>query len=288
MTFNSFLEKRVTLFSVPKRLISFVDVVAPPVAQPAAQDTENNNTAFIIGAIVGSLVLLAVVILLLVFLCRKKKSAEQETYNGAAFTNETYGDLEGQGQGARASVVEYDDTDVIKKKLPIDDVGAVGHVNPSYVEEKKALEAAGGMGALATPNVYEEIPDVTNRKARPRGNPVVDSNDGYESPISGAITKTALPGLVDEMNMDNPTYKQGGNGNGARPKVVTTPPAYSEIPTPAEVEADPRPPTYTNLGREPVRFKDFQEVKYANVDDDNDDVQNHHVDIKDIKVKDKN
>ena len=248
------------------------------VPQPATQESSSSNTVYIIGGMVGGLLLLALLILLLIFLCKKKKRAEEEPYLNTAFANRTYGDLD--TQGARASVAEYGDTEAeaIKKKLPVE--GAVGVINPGYVGGKKALEAAGY--AIATPNVYEEIPDIKQRKAKQLNQPMTDSNDGYERPLGTPERKVPLPGLVDEMNMDNPTY------NGARPKqqAATMPPEYSDIPTPAEVEADPRPPVYSNMGREPVRFKDFQEVKYADVDDD--DLQNHHVDIKDIDVTDNN
>ena len=240
---------------------------------------------FIIIGVVAGVILLGVLVLLLIFVCKKKKRAEEEPYTGTAYANETYDDLEQHGQGARASVVEYGDTEVTKKKVPID--GAVGFDNPAYDgEKKKAMEAE--RYATAVPNHYEEIPCSKGMNGRSLDNPlyVTGSNDGYERPLDviGGEKKMSLPGEVEEMDGNNLMYASVGQG--ARPKqtAVLEPPEYSEVPTPGEVEADPRPPTYNNIGREPVRFKDFQDVKYDNI---NNEILDHHVDIEDIDVSPK-
>ena len=159
--------------------------------------------------------------------------------------------------------------------------------------------------AIAVPNHYEEIPHNPKKKMEMENEGYAEINDGYERPRP---RHDDLPGAVGgEVSMDNPMYLHGTKGAKANEalaieglpnrnakrggKSPMVPPEYSEIPTPQEVQAhmahtpgDHSPPSYDNIHREPVHFRDFQDVVYENQANEELD---HHVDIKQVNMKDK-
>ena len=193
----------------------------------------------------------------------------------------------------------------IKKKLPPEEID-----NPSYKGEKPPLGAnvVEPGYATAVPNHYEEIPHNPKKKQKEMDNAgYAEINDGYERPRQ---RHGDLPGAVGgEVNLDNPMYLQSAKGAKANEALAVrglqtrnakgmkggnaplVPPAYSEIPTPQEVQAHmvhtpgaQSPPSYENIHREPVHFKDFQDVVYENQANE---VLDHHVDIKQVNVKER-
>lgn len=237
----------------------------PVVAAPATQDSGGLNLGLLLGAIAGALLLLLLLVLLLVLFCRKRKRAKPEAFTAPAYINATYGDLEARGGGG----AEYEDTEVVKKKVPLD--GAVGVDNPVYdADKKKEIESS----LYAVPNPYEEIPYDLG-KAR------TASTDGYEEPRHVRAGHTELPRTPEGVSLDNPTYlNQGARPKGSASSPAPQPPLYREIPTPGEVDADPRPPAYTPREPRTANLRDFQHVRHDNIN-------NEILDAKDVKIKQK-